>query len=145
MKTLQELTLELPEEIIDEIENSINSQLVKRGFPTVNAIHNSSDVKYPKIVIISEEFNTVPVIFKSIKIENFGGSLSVHSKRIIRDNKIEEVSYISVWIPVYVEYEHFNNGSNGSELFTYTSEVYIQEFSHYSKPRVIIRNEMIRG
>ena len=119
-------TIQIPEEIQNEIAETINNALIRRGFPTIRIKHNEND-RYPALDIISEEFNTTPVIMKSIQVDNFGGSIKEQTIEVIRDGQIVEVDIISVWIPVHVSYTHFDGGTNGTSLFTYTCRLWTDE------------------
>jgi len=129
----------IPSEIQESIVETINQQLIKRGFPQVTIKHNKND-RYPELDIISEEFNTVPVIMKSIRIENNGGSINNKTKIILRDGDEVEVPYLSIWIPVHVSYNHFGGGSNGTGLFGYSCEI-----REDNKERIYIFTENISG
>jgi len=125
-------TNNLPKDIIKEIETSINNELIKRGYPTVVATQDTTETRYPKIDIVSEKFNTTPVIFKEIQVDNFGGSITERVEKIVNQDKegidfIREVDTIGIWIPVHVSYSHFDGGSNGTSLFTYTGTVFETE------------------
>jgi len=119
-------TIQIPEEIQNEIAETINNALIRRGFPTITIKHNEND-RYPGLDIISEEFNTTPVIMKSIQVDNFGGSIKEETIEVIRKGEIVEVDIISVWIPVHVSYTHFDGGTNGTSLFSYTCRLWNDE------------------
>ena len=111
------------------IASTINLALLKRGFPSITISHNKND-RYPALDIKSEIFNTTPVFMKEIQIDNFGGSISNSSRDIIAvdydgTKYIKEVSIVSIWIPVHVSYTHFSGGSNGTDLFSYHCELYM--------------------
>ena len=129
--------IQIPENIQSEIADTINIELLKRGFPSISIKHNEND-RYPALTIISEEFNTTPVIMKSIQVDNFGGSIREENIKLIRDNEIIEEEVISIWIPVHVSYTHFDGGSNGTSLFSYTCSLWTDELN-----RIRISKEQI--
>lgn len=116
---------------IAKIKSAIQTELLKRGFLTpINIVLNE---KHKLLEIHSESFQTVPVIFKSIKINNFGGSIIVRDvmvndtlpKYVSLDNEIEVETEqeLQIWIPVHVSYKHFDGGQNGCSLFNFTCKI----------------------
>jgi len=127
-------TNNLPLETIEEIENSINIELTKRGFPSVKASQDTKEIRYPRITLISEEFNTTPAIMKSIVINNFGGSISRVEREYIGDDEngervVKKGEVIRIWVDVHVSYEHFDGGSNGTKLFDCSWDLHETESS----------------
>jgi len=109
-------TTELAPETLELIKEAIATELCKRGFHaplTVTPKHTRNGEVY--VGIQSEPFNTVPVIMKSITIDNFGGS--------VVEVPVDEVGnkrpLLRIWVPVHVSYTHFTGGSNGTALFTF--------------------------
>jgi hypothetical protein len=105
---------------MDRISESIRIALLQRGFTaplTITQDVNRS--KEPCIKVKSEPFQTVPVIFKSIWIDDFGSSI----RPLTDENKEPVPDMLSVWVCVHVSYEHFPNGSNGCAVFHYTCKV----------------------
>jgi hypothetical protein len=96
------------------IKEVIGTELLKRGF------HTPITVKYNErhnhVSITSESFQTTPVLFKSITIDNFGGS--------IKESFKNEIPVLEIWIPVHVSYTHFDLGSNGCSLFSFSCIVH---------------------
>ena len=140
-------TNKLPQDILSGIEKTINKALIQRGFPVIVASQDETETRYPRVNIISEKFNTVPVIMEHIQVDNFGSSVCKTTKKIIRedDNKnnfIDEVEIISIWISVHISYSHFNGGTNGTELFSYYAEV--AEWERDGEIELNLCNEAIR-
>lgn len=116
---------------IAKIKSSIQTELLKRGFFT--PISLSYNDKYNHLVISSEKFQTVPVIFKSIQIDNFGGSIKVLDVVIpnqplnviaeYNSREVETEQELQIWIPVHVSYKHFDGGQNGCSLFNFTCKI----------------------
>jgi len=145
MKTL---TNNLPKNILSGIETTLNKALIQRGFPEIVATQDVNETRYPCVEIISEKFNTVPVIMEYIQIDNFGGSIREATKKVIHENEsgdtIEEHEILRVWIDVHVSYSHFGGGTNGTALFTYTAEVHEWSRHEDSEVEVHLTNEVIR-
>lgn len=104
-------------EIRKQAEEIINLELLKRGFLNISFEELSYDyqTKRQKLTLNSEPFQTTPVIFKEIRVVNFGGRIN---ELEINGNHLLEIA-----IPINVKYDHFDNGSNSCELFTITLRV----------------------
>jgi len=116
----------ISENHMDKIKSAIQTELLKRGFLTpINIVFNE---KRKLLEIHSESFQTVPVIFKSIKIDNFGGSIIIDNtlpKYVSSNNEIEVETEqeLQIWIPIHVSYKHFDGGQNGCSLFNFTCKI----------------------
>jgi len=77
-----------------------------------------------RIEFHTEEFDTIPVIFDTIYVDNFGGSVRKEKTQKLSDGEIIEFEGIKVWIPVHFSYTHFGGGSNTCEVFTLTCDAY---------------------
>lgn len=100
----------LSETTIESIRSHIQTELTKRGFhaPVKLEGHTHHRAGY-MLKLTSEPFQTAPVIFKEIRIGDFGSWVKQdeeHTQRLL------------VSIRVNAAYEHFTGGSNGCELFT---------------------------
>lgn len=105
---------------MDKISESITNALLQRGFTAPLTFTQSvNGNKQPCIEVESTPFQTVPVIFKSIKIDTFGTSI----QPLTDENKAVVPDTLFVWVSVHVSYVHFGNGSNGCSLFDYTCKV----------------------
>ena len=104
-------------EVRKQVEEIINLELLKRGFPNICLEELSYDyeTKKQKLVVSSEPFQTTPVIFKEIRIQNFGGRIT--------ELEINGKQLLEIVIPINVRYDHFDSGSNSCELFTITLRV----------------------
>ena len=105
--------LSLSVESLKQIKDKIQIELLKRGF--MATIKLELDSKNNNIRVLSESFQTTPVIFKSIVIDNFGGSITEKKENL--NNSFE------VWVPIHISYEHFDMGSNGCSLFSFSCTV----------------------
>ena len=80
-----------------------------------------------KIVVSSNNFQTIPVIHSNLSICDFGGSIA-------QDEKHKDVT--NIWLSIHVQYE-----GNGTKLFDivaftrddYPDELLIKNISHGSK------------
>lgn len=96
------------------LKEKIEIELLKRGFHAQITLEYSE--RHKNISLISENFQTTPVIFKSITIDNFGGS--------VKEEIINEIPVLNIWIPVHISYKHFDMGSNGCSLFSFSCLVH---------------------
>jgi len=114
-ETLQEVSTPTQRLKIKEI---LQDELLKRGFTAkIVKLYEYKQIggfkKYLRFY--TEEFQTVPVIFKAIRVEEFNSGFTLDAKES-EDGKIiltQSLFYISI----NVRYQHFKGGSNGAELF----------------------------
>ena len=103
----------LSEKAINTIKDLLQTELLKRGIlapiKRIEEVELRSGDSY--ISFNTEEFQTTPVIFKSLMVENFNSWI----------RKIEG-GYVVV-INVHYSYEHFGGGSNGCLLFNFQCNV----------------------
>lgn len=90
------------------ITQEIEKALTRRGFHVSIRIQEElAQIKTRNILKVeSDEFQTTPVLFESIRIENFSSGFFEHEKKR---------GFI---IQIHAMYKHFNGGQNGVELFT---------------------------
>ena len=127
MKTIVENNLH-------KIKSFIDDELKKRCFPEVSEIlvNVPNRMENMHVVLESEEFNTTPVIMKSIKIQNFGGSIWKDIDKIVDENdEIKKFEIVRAAIPVHVSYNHFDGGSNGCKLFSVSVKIYRGEHCEF--------------
>lgn len=86
------------------LHDNIKNELTKRGF------HAPFTLKIEKnrIKIESEPFQTVPVIFKELRIIVFGSNVKENES----NHDIKEF-----WVDIDVSFTLFNSGTNGASLF----------------------------
>jgi hypothetical protein len=99
-----------------EIKEFIQTQLLRRGVSAPitlfkEAIARNGDSHFQ---LASEPFQTTPVMFKSIKVEEFGSFIWKHDKH-------EGYHYFS--IRIHFRYELFDGGSNGTNFFNVQGEL----------------------
>jgi hypothetical protein len=97
-------------EQLEQIQNFIQDELLKRGFQA--PIIEIKEIEDKRIEFHTANFQTTPVLFKSLQISNFNSSFSTE--------KVNNMTLDTFWIRVSVRYEHFNGGSNGVDLFAVT-------------------------
>ena len=103
----------LSEKAVNTIKDLLQIELLKRGIlapiKRIEEVDLRSGDSY--ISFNTEEFQTTPVIFKSLMVENFNSWI----------RKIEG-GYVVV-INVHYSYEHFGGGTNGCALFNFQCNV----------------------
>lgn len=103
----------LSEKAVNSIKDLLQVELLKRGILApicrIEEVESRSGNSY--ISFNTEKFQTTPVIFKSLMVENFNSWIS----------KVEG-GYV-VTIDVHYSYEHFGGGSNGCSLFNFQCNV----------------------
>jgi len=110
------------------IKNKIQLELLKRGI--ASPIIKCEEViknNVHRIEIKTASFQTIPVIFKELWIENFNSSIKEETIDVEGSEGILETIVYRVWIKIMYEYEHFGGGSNGCELFNLTCNCYKNE------------------
>ena len=106
---------------MEQIKNRIQDELTKRGIFAKIAILEEKPTNSTSrhlIELQTECFQTTPVIFKRLRVSNFGTCVN-------KSETIEDCH--EVWISVNYEYEHFDGGSNGCLLFNFYCDVYKEE------------------
>lgn len=101
-----------------DIKNAIQTELLKRGFHTpIVKIHEKENQPKTKnfIKFYTEPFQTTPVLFKEITIQEFASGFFEEKIRTAESTK----TYYGLMIQVYVVYNHFDGGSNGCKLFDF--------------------------
>ena len=72
--------------------------------------------------MVSESFQTAPVIFKTIRVQGVGTITEMTEETIH-----EDIKFLSVWFNVRAACKHFEGGSNGTSLFNVSFEVFENE------------------
>lgn len=95
------------EKIYHQIADIIQTELLKRGF-----VVNVSCTPTPdnSLKIITNEFQTTPIIFKKVWIESF-------DVEVDQNETDKGLKYVDYHIAINVFYEHFDGGQNGCNLF----------------------------
>ena len=103
----------LSEKAVNTIKDLLQVELLKRGILApicrIEEVTSRSGSSY--ISFETEKFQTTPVIFKSLMVENFNSWIS----------KMEG-GYM-VTINVHFSYKHFGGGSNGCSLFNFQCNI----------------------
>ncbi|MBK9936773.1 MAG: hypothetical protein IPP05_22310 [Cytophagaceae bacterium] len=94
-----------------EIEKIIELELIKRGISVSITVKEVTQ----RLKLTSSSFQTTPVLFKEIKIIDFGSYVT------------EKGKVIEVGVSVSAYYEHFDGGSNVVKLFSITINCFDDE------------------
>lgn len=109
----------------DSLVDLIQIELLKRGFTAKITTFQEVEKKGSHYIEFeSESFQTVPVLFKEIKISNFSTNIST-GKITRKDNS--QYSIIKFWIQVSARYYGFGGGSNGQNIFDLSGVFYEKE------------------
>jgi hypothetical protein len=112
------------------IKEIITDELLKRGFiAPFESFEETIDDRSGKhrLFIQSEKFQTVPVLFKEIRVEAFSSSVSME----VVDSGPEGDSKCAIksWsASIHVDYKHFDGGTNGSRLFGISGKFYDEDY-----------------
>jgi hypothetical protein len=97
----------------DAIQKFIQTELLKRGFQAPIVEFNEEQGRSGnRFTFTTSEFQTTPVIFESIVVDNFSSFISS-----IEEHPDSKVEFRNFWIQVHASYKHFGGGSNGCSLF----------------------------
>ena len=104
-----ETTKLLSPSALENIKGILEEQLLKRGItaPIIRIEESESN----KVNFETSTFQTTPVIFKTLKVTNFGSWI------------IEEEGFTTVSISVHYSYTHFSGGYNLCSLFDFKCKV----------------------
>jgi len=97
------------------IRDRILEEILKRGISTKMSSFKEVEVEGRKtrIEFITEPFQTIPVIFKEVRIGSFSSNIIPASPD--EDNEIYEVFIGINWF-----YEHFDGGRNSCKMFCFS-------------------------
>jgi hypothetical protein len=109
--------------VYSQIADIIQTELLKRGF-----VVNVSCTPTPdnSLKVITDEFQTTPVIFKKVWIESFGVKVEEHENS-------KGIKYTDYHISLDVFYEHFGGGKNGCNLFS----ISLRKFEDWDEVKII--------
>lgn len=101
-----------------EIQKFIQTELMKRGFHAQITTLDETEFRDGSIGfnLETEEFQTTPVLFKSIKLMSFNSFISDVKEA---DNGFE---YRTFSISINARYNHFGGGSNGCNVLSVRGE-----------------------
>lgn len=110
--------LYLSAENLLKIKETIQVELLKRGVtaPIVTMKETIGRGGSHYIEFQTTEFQTVPVMFKRVQVNNFSTSVSKRPISELQNGLNGE--YVKIWITVHFSYESFSGGSNGTEMFS---------------------------
>jgi hypothetical protein len=117
---MKQLTTQLQR---DELQSFIQNELLKRGYtaPIINFEEVEGRRGDHRIEFHTANFQTTPVIFKEIRVENFSSSLHEAELEI---HTGEKVMITKFWITVHNSYMHFEGGTNGCKIFEVSGHFY---------------------
>lgn len=95
--------MEITKENLLSIKEKIQIELLKRG---ITAPIKTIEYENNKLKVVTEDFQTNPVIFKRLWVQTWNSFI----------DKID--NNITLFISLNYRYEHFNGGSNGCDLFS---------------------------
>jgi hypothetical protein len=97
----------------DKIQKFIQTELLKRGFKaSIIEFKEEQGRSGNRFTFTTSGFQTTPVIFESIVVDNFSSSIGS-----LEEHPESKVEFRNFWIQVHVSYKHFGGGSNGCSLF----------------------------
>lgn len=114
--------------MISQIKERLEIEFLKRGIVTkITKIEiNISRTREVNITVITENFQTTPVIFKELWLQSFGGSMNLKEIKRWEDGSIFE--YIEVHIPISFSYRHFGGGGyNNCDFGTFVYKVELEQ------------------
>jgi len=108
---MENFTEEIKSEILDKVIGILEEEMLKRGVTAkIENIQFEKGRVGQYISFKSEPFQTQPVIFKNIIIENMNGLIK-------KDEDTHRETY-TVVLPACYTYSHFSGGFNGCQMFT---------------------------
>ena len=101
---------------LEALKELIQLELLRRGFTAQIVKIDEVEVRGRRFVAFeTEKFQTVPVLFKDIIVNQFNSSLK---KEVFTRENGTQYEMIKVYISIHVSYNHFDGGSNGCKLFS---------------------------
>jgi hypothetical protein len=116
------------------IQELIQDELLKRGFTAPIKTFEETECRRSgnRLEFETENFQTTPVIFKEIVVNDFNTSLSQETKKNSSDQEYLETNF---WMTIHVSYRHFDGGTNGCNLFQISGKF----FNDNDRPQYEIR------
>lgn len=102
----------LTDKELNKIKEFIEKELLKRGFTAPITLIEKDN----KLILLSEKFQTTPVLFSTINLCEFSSGVKLVPHKEYYGGDVEE-KIKRFWIQVYVYYEHFGGGYNTTSLF----------------------------
>lgn len=101
-------------EQLNSLIETVSDELLKRGFKV--KLNIQKILPDGKIKIVSDDFQTTPVLYKRIYIEAAGQIKSEEQKNSLGKDIVRH----SISFALYAKVESFSGGSNGINLFPLT-------------------------
>ena len=116
--------MKLSQTVLSELQETVRIELLKRGhlakierFEEIEGRNNETRISFN-----TESFQTTPVIFKSLQINEFSSSISEETQSHDVSGTPTDFTVIKVNLSVNISFENFNGGTNGTEIFTLHAE-----------------------
>ena len=106
LRELYPQNLFCPDKVLENLSSILSKELKKRGFFAPITLEWNSSCYNFCFGLNSDEFNTTPALFLSVKIQNFGGTID-----IVDEERVE------FWLPVHASWKHFDTGQNSTAIF----------------------------
>jgi len=104
---LNEEVVKLSQEVINQIEDKINNELVKRGFKEVTIEQTGDMLSF----VGDNSFQTTPKLFRDIQVTSRNGGMRKDQDKIM------------AWVPVCISYTLLSRGTNGFTLFDFVCSI----------------------
>jgi len=133
---MEQLNIKTLSEIRELIQTELKKRSIHAKIIKFNQVENNG--KY-SIELETEEFQSQPVMFDSIKIYNFGSSIKEIEVSSVDDDTIIKRKCLGVYISLSYFFRLFTHGSNGVHLFTFQCRVYKSEkgYDHIAKVEIL--------
>jgi hypothetical protein len=115
MSTKEVTNKHTSEASLERIQDAIQTELTKRGIHAPITVEQGRRQGLKYISLSSVPFQTTPVLFKEIRVRDFGGNCF--------EEGIDGFEYSRFSVTVNVEYILFSGGTNGTTLFTITGTI----------------------
>ena len=110
---------------IEDIKELIQLELLKRGITapitTLEEVIPSNGNEH-KLRLSTAEFQTTPVLFKTLKMAEFSSSVTKIDP--LKEEADTKRSYVFASISIHYSYSHFDGGSNSCRAFGLVFKVY---------------------
>jgi len=100
--------MKITQKHIQRVEQILSDEMARRGLPPVKVYTCTDRHDKQYLGAQSENFQTTPVLFKSIRIEHFNSAAE-----FVEANEEIQVDHIKIWMSVHARYTNFSRGSNG--------------------------------
>lgn len=106
---------------LTELKERIRIEILKRSITADFTLTYDADTQ--RLNLQSDYFQTMPVIFKSLQLQDFSSSVRHLHQHQISTNETIDYEHYAIYLQVSVRYENFDRGTNGTTLFTVVARV----------------------